>query len=234
MSIQTVPMNGTPNISKSMVQAYKNMGPITKNKKNTQFNYAYADLDTVLATIHSALREVGLYMFQECKTMKEFVEVETFIEHESGEIRSYGVIQMPVFLGGKMSSIHAYASALTYAKRYALCGIFALSADTDDDGNSAVNKQEEEEKPSKKVDKAKLVHDATVTLAMEVMATLKLDQTEFGKMKEWLLYWQSQRDKPIRESVMANLAKPEEFLKSFETWKAKNGSQEPKVIEMNG
>ena len=232
----------TPNLDKAMVMAYKNMGPVTKNKKNPLFKSEYADLDNVLATIKGSLSQVGLALIQICRKVNDCAEVETTILHESGEQKSFGVLQIPVKASEKINIAQAYASAFTYARRYSLSGIFALSAENDDDGNTAGKIVNDEEEPAKKMDpevkKAKMKHDEIVALAMESMAILKLDQSEFGKLKDWLVFCQTKINGSIREFVETRMSQPngkDEILKAYDQWKGKQNSiQEPKIVEMNG
>jgi hypothetical protein len=230
----------TPNLTKAMVQAYKIMGPVTKDKKNPAFHSEYASLDAVLATIHTALSSVGLQLIQECQTLDNSVEVSTSILHESGEERVFKTMRIPVKPSEKMNIAQCYASAITYAKRYVLGSIFCLSTETDDDGNAAAPIPREEE-PKKRLSpeqrKEKMNHDEIVCLAMETLAKLQLPETEFGKLKDWLVYSQSQKDGAIRSHMEGWLSKPngvENVLKAYEQWKEKTAVSEPKILEMNG
>lgn len=229
----------TPNLTKAMVQAYKSMGPVTKDKKNPMFHSEYASLDTLLATIQSALSKVGLQLIQECQTFDNAVEISTTIVHESGEERAFKTMRMPVRVSEKMNIAQSYASALTYAKRYALSSIFCLSTETDDDGNAA--DPVVEDKPKKRLSpeerKDKMNHDEIVCLAMETLAKLKLPEAEFGKLKEWLIYSQGQKDGAIRTHMEGWLSKTNgvgNVLKAYEQWKEKTSNSEPKILEMNG
>ena len=79
------------------------------------------------------LSKHGLVHIQTNDYENNQVRVITTLYHSSGEwVR--GVL--PV-LARNLSDPKALGSAITYARRYALCGILGISADADDDGDAA-------------------------------------------------------------------------------------------------
>jgi hypothetical protein len=96
---------------------------------NGQFKKNYADLSSILETIYPILQECGLFVTQH---PHEDVLITTVYHAESGEyMQSEQILRMK-----DASNAHAYGSSLTYARRYALAGIFCLNQE-DDDANSA-------------------------------------------------------------------------------------------------
>ena len=107
-------------------------GKVTSVKKtatNGQFKKNYADISSILETINPIMQECGLLVTQH---PHEDVLITTVYHAESGEfMQSEQVLRIK-----DASNPQAYGSALTYARRYALAGIFCLNQ-LDDDGNAA-------------------------------------------------------------------------------------------------
>lgn len=108
-----------------------------KGGNNYSFTYKYADLADVVPAVVPVLESVGL-------SFAQFPDVNdrgddgltTMILHESGEwISGF----MRLYLAKTTSQGHG--SAITYARRYALCAALGIVADEDDDGQTATQQQ---------------------------------------------------------------------------------------------
>jgi hypothetical protein len=116
-------------LTKAMFEFQGKVTSVKKNAMNGQFKKNYADLSSILETIYPILQECGLFVTQH---PHEDVLITTVYHAESGEfMQSEQMLRMK-----DASSSHAYGSSLTYARRYALAGIFCLNQ-SDDDGNLA-------------------------------------------------------------------------------------------------
>ena len=103
-----------------------------------------------MTTIQPMLTANGLAVIQMMTSQNGNPALKTIIAHESGE--SIEDVT-PVFLGrspvkdntGKVTGYQenidpqAHGSAITYARRYALCSALGIVADEDDDGNAATH-----------------------------------------------------------------------------------------------
>lgn len=97
------------------------------------YDFAYATLDVILDQVRPVLSSHGLSVVQVAHVEDGKAILETQIQHKSGQwMRG----QMPIMANGG-SGPQGLGSALTYAKRYALCAILSLQAEEDDDGNAA-------------------------------------------------------------------------------------------------
>lgn len=105
----------------------------TKNAKNSHFKSTYTTLDEVLNVTREALSAVGICIFQRTYMTDTLLMLETVLGHSSGEQLSshYPVIAVPYKPQDGLS-------ALTYARRGALCAAVGIAGE-DDDGNH-VNK----------------------------------------------------------------------------------------------
>lgn len=107
-------------------------------KKNKQANYGkYADLTAILDAVRPALNANGCFLYQDVRSVKEFIGVRTIIAHESGETLESSELFMPTGANGKANAAQAFGSARTYACRYSLSTFLGIAADDDDDGQSA-------------------------------------------------------------------------------------------------
>ena len=121
------------NVISALVKAQAAIGArVKKDAKNPHFRNDYATLDAVLSQVSGHLSEHGLFLCQETRGAQGGVEVSTFIFHESGESIEFD----PIFVPATKQDAQGYGSAMTYARRYALMGVFGL-APSDDDGNAA-------------------------------------------------------------------------------------------------
>jgi hypothetical protein len=102
----------------------------TLNKVNPHFKSKYADLAGIRDTVTPALAKHGLSIVQGTDTLDSGIVVVTRLLHKSGqwiESRFPIAYDKPQTMG----------SAYTYARRYSLSAICAISADEDDDANAA-------------------------------------------------------------------------------------------------
>lgn len=102
--------------------------------RNPHFKSKFATLGATLKVIRPVCAEHGLAFWQEPVVQDDKVGVRTYLVHEAGEVKIFE----PLFIKGPKADAHGQGSALTYARRYALCAIFGIVGDDDDDGNAAV------------------------------------------------------------------------------------------------
>lgn len=99
------------------------------NRENPYFKSRYVDLSGVLAAIQPLLSDNDMCVSQ----LLVGGDLITLLSHKSGQwLKSVCPI-------GTYKSQQDRGSAITYTKRYALCAMLGIAADTDDDGNSATD-----------------------------------------------------------------------------------------------
>jgi hypothetical protein len=110
------------------------MPEVSKNRtaKGAKFSYRYADISDVLAAVLPALSRVGLALTQETSIIDGGIMLTTRLTHAGtgesveGHYPVARITDDPQTMG----------SALTYARRYALCTLIGLAPDDDDDGEA--------------------------------------------------------------------------------------------------
>lgn len=106
------------------------------------FSYRYAALPDILDAVSEILRHHGFAVLQSVGGTAEAVEVETRIYHKDGHVERFGPLTLTSGRDPK-----AAGSAITYARRYALCAALGIAPDEDDDGTAASRPPEAEPKP---------------------------------------------------------------------------------------
>lgn len=99
------------------------------NKENPYFKSRYVDLCGVLKAVQPVLAKNGLCVTQ----IIVGGDLITMLSHKSGQ---WFKSVCPI---GTYKSQQDRGSAITYTKRYAMCAILGIAADSDDDGNSATD-----------------------------------------------------------------------------------------------
>ena len=125
----------------------KFQGDIKGVSKNAQgHGYKYMTFDAIMTLIRPELSKNELSIIQnvsgEIVDSVNLAFCETMILHHSGEwIKSDKLMIKPTAVkAGAPVGPREVGSALTYAKRYQLCGMLGICADTDDDAYVAQNK----------------------------------------------------------------------------------------------
>lgn len=123
----------------ALVRAQSEMKAVVKDSTNPAFKSSYASLEATVDAVRPILSKHGLAVLQG-ESAPETDEgkltgfnVETVVLHESGEW-----ISNAVFVPVEKPSAQGAVSALTYGRRAGLRAVFTL-ADTDDDGETAMN-----------------------------------------------------------------------------------------------
>ncbi len=119
-------------LSKALCKAQCGIRPAIKDSENPHLKSKYADLASCWDACRDALAENGLAVVQiPLATERNEVQLETILMHESGEFVG-GTLSIPV----TKADAQGYGSALTYARRYALCALVGI-APGEDDGDAA-------------------------------------------------------------------------------------------------
>lgn len=129
-------MENIDKLAPALVKAQGMIKGAKKGNKNDHFRAKYADLASCWEACGKALQANGLAVIQlPVEAPPGFIGLETIILHTSGQS-----IQQKFFMPLKdPSNPQAAGSALTYARRYALCSAVGICP-VDDDGNAAAGK----------------------------------------------------------------------------------------------
>lgn len=120
-------------LSKALAAAQGEMRNATLNRVNPHFKNRYADLAAIRDAVVPTLAKHGIAVVQATATDEQGFRLVTRLTHESGQWLE-GSYPLAI-----QQNAQAMGSQLTYARRYALSAITGISADEDDDAESAVN-----------------------------------------------------------------------------------------------
>jgi ERF superfamily len=110
------------------------IGTLQKNAINPHFKSRYISLDSLVEHVQPLLTKHGLIWTCEPTHQggsEPYLEY-SLIHAETGQVRTN---MMPLLLDKQ--NAQGLGSALTYARRYALCAVLNIVADVDDDGEKA-------------------------------------------------------------------------------------------------
>lgn len=135
--------------SKSIKAIIKDkMAEIPTKNGGRGYQYAYADLATVLDAVEDAISEQGLAIIQTTQSRSNGTFLITTLAHESdqwvaAEVRVKAADQGP----------QVYGSELSYLRRYAVLAALALAPESDDDGKAAQDRADQaRHKPPQRVE----------------------------------------------------------------------------------
>jgi hypothetical protein len=100
----------------------------TKLVKAGAKQYRFAPLPEVIDTVRQVLREHGLGFAQDVVIHGDTAQIGTRIYHRAGHEERFGPLSLSAGDGPQDAG-----SAITYARRYALCAALGIAADEDDD-----------------------------------------------------------------------------------------------------
>jgi len=143
----------------AFVSAQSEMPDIPKSKRakittksGRDYEYEYASLPDIIDRVRPILAKHQLGFAQSVEPNEYGIAVLTRVYHVMGHVESFGPVVLPA--GDDARSI---GSAITYARRYALCAVLGIAADEDDDAALAPRKKRAAHKksePSLAVDSA--------------------------------------------------------------------------------
>lgn len=166
----------------ALAKAQGSLKPAVFNRVNPHFKSRYADFSSCMDACRGPLSENGLAIIQCCETIDGKLNLVTTLAHISGQ---WMKSEFPL-ITSKMDS-QGIGSAMTYAKRYSLCGMVGIVADEDgdDDGEFAVGRGKQEEKYSKPVSQVKPKISQFQISTLKGLE-LKLDKECKSKIYSWL------------------------------------------------
>ena len=165
----------------ALAKAQGSMKPAVFNRVNPHYKNRYADFTSCMDACRGPLAENGLAVMQYCETIEGRLSLVTMLAHVSGQsIKS----EFPL-ISAKADS-QGFGSAMTYAKRYCLCGMIGIVADEegDDDGEAAVGRGRQEARPAPQPKVAQKIIPAQVATIKTLEG--KLDQECKDKLYAWL------------------------------------------------
>ena len=146
----------------------KEIPVIAKSKK--AHNTSYAPLEDIVKVVQPILSKYGFSVsFTTEQQGLEAVTVNCILQHKDGHSTSTALMLPTKAVNNSMNAMQAIGAAISYGKRYTICGILNIATAQDDDNNGfAVNaKTESAKRPlsDERLDKAiAQVNDGKLTI----------------------------------------------------------------------
>jgi hypothetical protein len=137
-----------PGFNEALLSLQQAMPALQKDAINPHFVNKYITLGSLLDKILPVLHENGWILVQQVTQLEGKPALETILTH----VESGNNINGKMLLMLDKENPQGQGSAITYARRYALMTVLNLTADEDDDGESASPARRS--RPSPKVVKA--------------------------------------------------------------------------------
>jgi hypothetical protein len=119
------------------------------NKDGRTVRYKFAPLDSIIAQTKDLIREVGFSFAIDAEVKEKMVTATCKITHRGHSITS--TFTVPIDMEAHMNLPQKYASALTFAKRYAFTNGFGImTADEDADGDQGGTKPTKDDAADRK------------------------------------------------------------------------------------
>lgn len=176
-------------IASALAKAQGEMKPAVFNRVNPHYKSKYADFTSCMDACRLPLSKNGLAVTQlpSFSNDGKFI-LSTLLLHSSGQ---WMACEFP--MSTKTDNIQAIGSAMSYAKRYSLCGMLAIVADEDidDDGNHAIAPQVQQSAPPQPVQQPAQAKPVQRIAPTQVAALKdlesKLDKECKAKIYGWLM-----------------------------------------------
>ena len=127
---------------------FQSLKPIIKKDKKVSFTskktqmkteYSFAKLQQIQKQIDPILSKLGLSYSFKSKEENNKLTILCVASHESGH-QETTQMSAPMDVSGNKNPIQSIGSTNTYLMRYTLCNAFGISADEDNDGQTALKK----------------------------------------------------------------------------------------------
>lgn len=118
----------------AFVAAWSTIRTLEHDSANPHFKARYTSYDRIMQALRPILADNKLAVIQLPEIYESRATLHTVVLHNDGGKIDLGTIAVPV---KKDNDPQAFGSALTYAKRYALCAAFGIPTGDDDDANAA-------------------------------------------------------------------------------------------------
>lgn len=176
----------------ALIEVQKEMPQLSKDADNPHARSKYVTLDNILGHLLPLLNKRDILLTQmpieENDGNNQSIGVETLFWHKDGEYIKYPAVLYSFEKGGKMNLTQSVGSIISYARRYALTSILALSTADDNDGvqpNYRQQNREQEEYVQEVVlvnqGDVKKINDKIIVLAGLEDGNLKENQEKWAK-----------------------------------------------------
>lgn len=179
-------------------------GKAVMNSNSQTARYKYAPLEEIVRQAGPVIAKHGFSYIIKAKVAENVVKANVKVTHKYGH-SDESEFEVPIDPKAFMNEQQKFASALTYAKRYAFCNAFGImTGDEDDDSNA--NTEDKPKQQAAPVKPKPLVSSSTTTKPIEPKERIMIELKKLGN---------EPKNKPEVEELVKGLTtldlKPENF-----------------------
>ena len=223
----------TSKIIPAFVSASAELSNPMLNKTNPFYNNKYTTLDELINHIRPVLAKHRLAISTPAITTENGAGVQVILFYGEEEQCDEYIIFDSIILPVDKRNAQSVGSTITYAKRYAICSVFSIAGEEDDDGNSA-SQQSKSNKGNKKTE------TISEKQASEIVSIL----INKGYNEDWInRQYEKKFNCPLRElptenyqeaiTIAEKTISKEELQKQIEEKKLKKERAEQAVAQIN-
>ena len=116
------------------------------NNKDGTLRYTYAPIDSILRQTKHLIQKYGFSYTIDTTVDEKWVDAVCKVTHQLGHSETSN-FKVPIDPRAFMNEAQKFASALTFAKRYAFCNAFGILTGDQDDDSIVSGKETKEKKP---------------------------------------------------------------------------------------
>ncbi len=170
-------------LAKALSKMQGELKSVPKDSSNSFYKMRYASLDAIWEVCRKPLTDNGLSIIQTPLEVEGKTYLETMILHSSGEW-----ILAKLAINALKQEPQSIGSAITYARRYTLSAMLGISAEDDDDAETASGRGQKPNKVSTEPPKSPETKKATTQVSQTPPdATVTHKETEKKHIPEPLL-----------------------------------------------
>jgi len=160
--------------------------PVFRNKKNTQTDSSYADLDAIKKIVDPLLVKHGFFdRYEEDYPAPDIIGTTCIIVHKNGHSKinrdQFNLDDKGIKGSVNKTSLHAAASSMTYGQRLSLCRALGVRISEDDDGNSGVRVIDDE-----RIDVLKKLLEETSSDELQFLKHLNIENLKLLPMSRYV------------------------------------------------
>jgi hypothetical protein len=165
--------------------------------KSGKVRYSYAPIEVIVQQVRPLLQKHGFSYTTDAIVEDGWVTAQCTSTHSAGHSETKQ-FKVPVDKDAFMSAPQRFASALTFAKRYAFCNAFGiLTGDQDDDNSIAVPEEAPRPNPAPPPKKAPITDEEKMCRFLKFTQGYHLELAEYARQQGWITTVQAVGDIPV-------------------------------------
>lgn len=170
---------------KELAKFQQAMQGAKKDAKNPHFKTSYADLESVVSCVKEFSQGLNLSYTHLILKENDQNTLKTILAYSDGDKFECIESVLPLLTGkGGFNEMQALGSAITYAKRYTLQGLYGIPSEDDDAQSVTAVKKQEYSKPAPEKPLDDIYQEITEALSIDDLKIIAKKYSNHSKMQE--------------------------------------------------